>query len=334
MPKPFADVSSRTQVRRLRELARTALPHWGLDGASLRLLNHGYNTTFRVETDDGRRYALRVNMMPFKTPQLLLAEVSWLAALSTDTDLLVPTPLQTSDGAWSALVPSPDHGRSLPVVLFHWLQGRNLGARPTPTQLRAVGEAAAVLHDHAAHWQLPPGAELPLFDNVLTDLPNRLGAHPALSASDSEVLMAAYHRAQQLQDEAFAADRVIPLHADLHGGNLKWHRSRLSVFDFDDAGRGVPALDLAIAAYYLRDDARLEEALLTGYASRRPLPPFSAEQFEGMVAGRNLLLVDDLIDQGNADLRALVPRYVDASVNRLRHWLETGRYRRELPGTG
>lgn len=334
MRKPFADVTSRTQVRRLRELARTALPRWGLKGASLRLLNHGYNTTFRVDTSDSRRYALRVNMMPYKTQPLLLAEVSWLAALSAETELHVPTPQQTLDGAWSAMVPSADHGRRLPMVLFGWLDGRNLGSRPTPTQLRAVGEAAAVLHEHAARWQLPPGAELPLFDNVLTDLPNRLGDHPALSRSDSAVLMAAYHRAQQLQDEAFAADRIIPLHADLHGGNLKWHRGRLSVFDFDDAGRGVPALDLAIAAYYLRDDARLEEALLSGYASQRPLPPFTAEQFEGMVAGRNLLLVDDLIEQANADLQAMVPRYVAASVQRLRHWLDTGRYRRNVPEAG
>lgn len=331
MLKPFAEVTSRTQVSRLRELARTALPEWGLEGASLRLLNHGYNTTFRVDADDGRRFALRVNMMPFKTHPLLLAEVSWLAALSAETDLHVPTPQPTRDGAWSAQVHSADLGRELPVVLFGWLDGRNLGARPTPTQLRAVGEAAAVLHEHAATWTMPPDAELPLFDNVLTDLPNRLGDHPALSPRDSEVLMAAYHRAQELQDAAFTSDRIIPLHADLHGDNLKWHHGRLSVFDFDDAGLGVPALDLAISAYYLRDNAELEDALLSGYTARRPLPPSTAEQFEGMVAGRNLLLVDDLIEQANADLRAMTPRYVAASVQRLRHWLDTGRYRRNIP---
>lgn len=336
MAKPFAEVTSRTQVRRLRELARTALPEWGLEGAELRLLNHGYNTTFRVDTLDGRRFALRINMMAFKTQPLLLAEVSWLAALSAETDLHVPTPQPTRDGAWSAQVHSADLGRELPVVLFHWLEGRNLGSRPTPAQLRAVGEAAAMLHEHAATWTMPAGAELPLFDNVLTDLPNRLGDHPALSRCDSEVLMAAYHRAQQLQDEAFAADRIIPLHADLHGENLKWVSTgstsgALSVFDFDDAGLGVPALDLAIAAYYLRDDAELEDALLTGYAARRALPPFTAEQFEGMVAGRNLLLVNDIIDQPNAGLQAMTPAYVAASVRRLQHWLDSGRYRREPP---
>ena len=71
MVKPFAQVTTRTQVNRLRALARAALPTWGLPDAKLRLLNHGYNTIFAVHTADGRRYALRVNTQPHKTePQL------------------------------------------------------------------------------------------------------------------------------------------------------------------------------------------------------------------------------------------------------------------------
>ncbi|MEZ5201475.1 MAG: hypothetical protein R2742_09265 [Micropruina glycogenica] len=47
MPKPFADVSARTQVlRRLRELARTALPTWGRRDATLRLLFLGATPAF------------------------------------------------------------------------------------------------------------------------------------------------------------------------------------------------------------------------------------------------------------------------------------------------
>ncbi|MFT4296123.1 MAG: phosphotransferase [Micropruina sp.] len=332
MRKSFAEVTARTQVQRLRALAARALPVWGIGDARLRLLHHGYNSTFRVDTADGGRFALRVNTQPHKTDAQLAAEVAWLAALAADTGLRVPTPQRTLDGRWSARIPSADHDRELPVVLFSWLDGRNLGERPTQRQLRAVGEAMAVLHRHAEAWRLPAGAELPLFDDVLTDLPNRLGDHPALDAEAREVLSAAYRRAQRLQDEAFADTPVIPLHADLHGGNLKWHAGRLSVFDFDDAGLGVPALDLAIAVYYLRDDAAAEQALTQGYAAVRPLPPVRPEVFEAMVAGRNLLLVNDLIEQPNADLRSLVPGYVRTSVARLRAWLETGRFRREVPG--
>lgn len=330
--KPFAAVTARTQVQRLKRLARTALPAWGLGEAGLRLLNHGYNTTFRVDAADGRRYALRLNTQPHKTEEQLRAEVAWLAALSAETDLRVPTPVPTRAGELKSTVPSPDHGRDLPVVLFDWLAGPNLGDRPTPAQARAVGAAAAVLHTHARSWPIPAGAGLPLFADVLTDLPNRLGDHPLLSSAQSDLLTAAYARAQALQDAAFAADTPIVLHADLHGGNLKWHQGRLSVFDFDDAGRGVPALDLAIAAYYLRDDAALEGALWDGYATVAEPPPVTPEQFEAMVAGRNLLLLNDVIEQPNADLQAIAPVYVANSVLRLRSWLDVGRYVRDVPG--
>ncbi len=329
MRKPFIEVTARTQVSRLRALAARALPAWGLGEASLRLLNHGYNTTFRVDAADGRRFALRVNVIPTKTEAHLRAEVAWLAALSSETELRVPTPQRTREGEWAARISSPDHGRDLPLVLFSWLEGRNIGFRPRPRQARAVGEALALLHNHAASWQPPVAGALPLFDKVLTDLPNRFGDHPALDADASAVLTEALARSQELQDQAFAADGAIPLHADLHGGNLKWHDGRLSVFDFDDAGLGVPALDLAIAVYYLRDDVAAEDALREGYAGVRPLPAVSDEVFEGMVAGRNLLLVDDLLEQQNADLRAFIPKYTAGSVRRLRAWLDSGRYRRE-----
>lgn len=329
MVMPFAEVTARTQVNRLRRLARAALPAWGLPDASLTLLHHGYNTTFRVDLPDGSRFALRVNTQPHKTAAHLRAEVAWLAALSAQTGLRVPTPQPTAAGALSAVVPSPDHGRALPLVLFSWLPGRDLGDRWTLSQTRAVGAVMARLHEHATRWTMPADAELPLFDDVLTDLPNRLADHPALDAEARQVLSTAYERAQRLQHEAFAGVPMIPLHADLHGGNIKWHDNQLAVFDFDDAGLGAPALDLAISAYYLRDDEAAEQALLAGYASVRALPSVTPEQFEAMVAGRNLLLVNDLLEQPNADLRAMVPGYVTTSVTRLRHWLDTGKFRRE-----
>ncbi len=90
----------------------------------------------------------------------------------------------------------------------------------------------------------------------------------------------------------------------------------------DGLARGEgPVLQLLRAGIRLGEDG----------AGVRPLPEVSAEVFEGMVAGRNLLLVDDLLEQQNADLRAFIPEYTESSVRRLRAWLETGRYRRDVP---
>jgi len=124
------------------------------------------------------------------------------------------------------------------------------------------------------------------------------------------------------------------LHADLHGGNLKWHEGALSVFDLDDAGLGVPAVDLAISTFYLRSgDPEVEDALRAGYREVRDLPDVADEQFEALVAARQLLLANSLLSSSTASLRADAADYLDVTVHRLRGWLDTGRFERSpAPG--
>lgn len=331
----FQDLSARAQAMRLRHTALAALAHYPLEVARLRLLNHGFNTTFRVDTTDNRRFALRLNVNSRRTPQNLAAEAAWLAALAADTDLWVPAPQPTRGGALTTEVYNAHLGRALPAALFSWLPGGDLGDDATPAQLAAVGRATAILHQHGEHFQLPQGAELPTIDTVLMgdDVSYNLGGdHPLLSAADHEVIDAAFAQVQGHIDALFAGARRQPLHADLHVWNLKWYRGRLIVFDFDDSGIGVPAQDLAISAYYLRDDAALEAALLDGYAQVRPLPRFTHDQYEAMVASRNLVLLNDVVTTTNAEFLAMLPRYMPNSITKLRAYLRTGVYHHEVPG--
>jgi Ser/Thr protein kinase RdoA (MazF antagonist) len=329
----FAELGQRAQISRLRPVALAALAQYPFGVVSMRVLNHGFNTTFRVDTSDGRRFALRLNVNSRRTPQNLAAEAAWLAALAAETDLSVPMPQQTREGRLTTSIVSPDLERSLPAVLFSWLPGRDLGEQATTEQLQAVGRTTAVLHEHGARWRLPAGAALPPIDSVLMDVPYRLGDdHPLLSSTDHEVIDAAFEHVQRHIDELFAGARRQPLHADIHGWNLKWFRGRLSVFDFDDSGVGVPAQDLAISAYYLRDDSRREAALLEGYQAARSLPQFTTAQFEAMVASRNLVLLNDVITTTNAEFLEMLPRYVPNSITKLRAYLDSGVYRHDVPG--
>jgi Ser/Thr protein kinase RdoA (MazF antagonist) len=329
----FEDRSVRGQVAQLRPVALAALASYPIDVARVRLLNHGFNTTFRIDTTDGRRFALRLNVNSRRTAANLAAEAAWLTALAADTGLWVPTPQSAGDGRLTTEVFSPDLGRSLPVALFSWLPGRDLGDGATAAQLKEVGRATAALHEHGEQWQVPPGADLPAIDTVLMDVPYHLGDdHPLLSAADHEVIDAAFAQVQQHIDALFAGARRQPLHADLHVWNLKWYRGRLIVFDFDDSGIGVPAQDLAISAYYLRDDAALEAALLEGYQELRPLPRFTPAQYEAMVASRNLVLLNDVVTTTNAEFLAMLPRYVPNSITKLRAYLDTGVYRHAVSG--
>jgi Ser/Thr protein kinase RdoA (MazF antagonist) len=90
----------------------------------------------------------------------------------------------------------------------------------------------------------------------------------------------------------------------------------------------VPALDLAVATFYLRDERgrAAEAALHEGYAAVSPLPAVTDEQLEALVASRQLLLANSLLASSTADLRAEAAAYLLVTVRRLRHWLDTGRF--------
>lgn len=329
----FAGLPQRAQVGRLRPVAHAALTHYGLEVRSLRLLNHGFNTTFRVDTADGQRFALRLNVNSRRSPAQIGAEMAWLAALAQDTELRVPTPQRTASGDLLASAHSADLSRDLPAALFSWLSGRDLGEQATPTQLREVGRAAAALHAHARGWTLPPGTHLNLLDDPLMDSPDNLsGDHEGLTSDRREVIGEVLRRVRAVLAALYARSTPHALHADLHPWNLRWARGKLAVFDFDDSGIGLPVQDFAIAAYYLRPKRDLEDALFAGYAQTAPLPAFTSQEYETLIAGRGLVLLNDVLTNTTADIRAMLPRYLPNTVTKLRHFLETGTFRHDVPG--
>jgi Ser/Thr protein kinase RdoA (MazF antagonist) len=313
------------QVEVLRRVALDAAHAFGLGVRDLVLVLHAYNTTFRVDTDDGRRLALRVNTNSKSSPSNIAAQQGWLHAIAADTDVLVPDPVATPDGGWQVAVDCPQWGGPLHATVASWLEGDDVG-ECDEEQAHALGRTMATLHDHAEGFVLPPGGTLPLFDEPLFHDRNLLG-DAVLPPDHAQVLAASFAACERAFQEVYAGRPTMVLHADLHGGNLKWHRGRLAVFDVDDAGFGVPALDLAISTFYLRGaDPATERALRAGYGQLRALPDVTEEQFEALVAARQLLLANSLLDSSTASLRAEASAYLDVTVERLRGWLRTGRF--------
>lgn len=328
----YLALTTRAQAARMRRVALAGLADYDLEVARMRLVWHDFNTTFRVDASDGRRFALRVNVNSHKAPANLDAELAWLRALADDTDVPVPAPLPTRSGALRTAARCDILGRDLPVVLMSWLPGRDLDDG-NPESVRALGRTMATMHDHAAGWRPPSGTWFPSLGPVLVDQPNRLADdHPHLDPSGRAVLQEAHAVAQAAHDRVIADGPVHALHADLHGGNVKWFRKRIAVFDFDDAVIGAPVQDLAISAYYLRDDDALEAALFRGYAEHRPVPRIDPPTFEAIVAGRNLILVNDVLAGLGAADRDFAPAYIRNTVRKLRSFLDTGVYRHRVEG--
>ncbi len=321
----YEDLDEESQVAALRRVAVAAAGAFGLAVHRLEPVLHGFNTTFRLDTDDGRTLALRVNTNSVSTPPHVAAQQAWVHAIARDTDVAVPDAVTGPDGRAVVAVPCPELRRDLLCVVNTWLDGPDVG-ECDPEQAHALGRAMATLHAHARTFVLPEGCGFPVFDEPLFGDRNLLEGSPLLERAGRRVVDEAFDLARRafavLADQADA----VPLHADLHGGNLKWHDGRLAVFDFDDAGVGAPVLDLAIATFYVRGaDPAVERGLRAGYAHVAPLPA-GTEQLEALLVARQLLLANSLLTTTTAQWRSRAVEYLATTVARLEHLTATGRF--------
>jgi Ser/Thr protein kinase RdoA (MazF antagonist) len=318
----------------MTELATTALARYAVDVTSVRIVQHEFNTTCRVEGSlDGvaGRWALRLNAQGLRSPAETAAEVAWLDALRHETDIQVAAVVRSTAGEAMVSVPSEPLARDVVTVLFEWLPGRLVAEEPHPAVVRRLGRLTALLHAHAEHWQSPAARALGRIDDARMGLDDHLAHLPMLDAGQRSIVREVAERA----DETFSALRSRHgghvIHGDLHPGNLMTAAGTLSVLDFDDCGISHPLHDLSITAYYLRP-AELEGALRAGYEEVRPWPDHDDHEFEHLVAARNLAILNDTVTVNAAWVHDFLPRYIRNTITKLRSYLDTGVFRHDVDG--
>jgi Ser/Thr protein kinase RdoA (MazF antagonist) len=324
-------LSERAQRAYMRNVALDALSHYKLDDARVTLINAGFNYSYRIDTAAGEKYALRVNVNSRRSLGNLRAEVSWVEELGTSTSLWVARPQMNRDNEVITFA-GLDGDNSFATVLYSWLPGSDLNKAPSPERWYAVGAAMAKLHNHSRDWTLPSAASVPRLDSVTWGAEDRLhGGLVSAPADDLAMLRDTWDQCASVLQRLWGNETGQLIHADLHGWNMKWYRGRLSIFDFDDCGWGLPLQDLTVTSYYIRDTMEFEEALLEGYRSVAALPIFSQDDYEWLVAHRNLMLLNDVVSSVTKEIQQIVPRYTEATVKKIRLFLETGVYRHTLP---
>lgn len=322
-PTPYASLTEEQQVAHLREVAEQGAREFGIEPTAIELVLHGFNTTFKVTGRDGVPVAMRVNTNSLSTPAHVVAQSAWMADLARDTDLRLPVPRLTMDGSPFAAIDDRL------VTVASWLEGENVGVCE-PVHAHLLGRLMATMHDHAQHWQLPSDGHLDVFSDPFFGDEDRLST-ACDDRPDVDVLRRAVRRCSEALTSDASTGSAHIVHADLHGGNLKWTAGpgevgTLSVFDFDDCGIATEALDLAIATFYLRrSDPEVETALRQGYAEIRALPEL--EDLEALVAGRQLLLANDLLRSSTPEFQRMAIGYLDTTLERLTRWEESGHFR-------
>lgn len=284
----------------IREVAGAALERYGLRGsrqAPLRL--GGFKQVIRVSTPRRGEFVLSLYGLPpaqngatasdpraatstsLRSPVVLRSQMAWLSTLARDTDLLVPEPVPTVDGALVARVGEEGTPRVRHSTLVRWVPGGSGRGEPSEADLRAAGSFAAGMHARAERYVAPEGAMFPRWD---WDWPFGRSAPvwvegPAFYSEDEmRVLREASRRVRGCLGElGYGGEAFGLVHRDLTLANLVFSGDVAGAVDFDLCGSAHYLLDLAVlrrSLGLLPADRRetLWAALLDAYERERPLP--------------------------------------------------------------
>jgi Ser/Thr protein kinase RdoA (MazF antagonist) len=173
---PFYRLPPSEQIAALTELARAALPAWGLQAdSSLELLAERENAVFTV-TSGGERFVLRVHRAGYHSDAQILSQVAWARALQRDDVVHTADVIDTSRGESFAVASHPDVPEERQVSLLRWVPGTRLSelGGGAEQEFELIGGLMAKLHLHAAGWEPPVG-----FDVLCWDADGLVGTTPS-----------------------------------------------------------------------------------------------------------------------------------------------------------
>ncbi len=280
-------VADENNLSVFEEVARKATAVWGLRPKSLSLIKHRENAVYKLLTEDGRIFALRVHREGYHSDEALKSEFVWMRALG-EAGINVPEFLPYNGKEIFASVSHEQLGSPRQVDLLHWIDGDQLGSveeglGENTEQIShiysVIGETMAHLHAHSSKWSPPPH-----FVRHSWDLAGLLGETPFWGRFwDLECLSPEQrNRIISARDSAVAELSLVSkspsqfgmIHADLVPENILFEDGQIRIIDFDDAGFGWYLFDIATALYFIQDDPNFDyarSALIEAYQEVRPL---------------------------------------------------------------
>ncbi len=302
--KPYDNLTRLGKIRRLRQVALTALEQYDLQVQWVKFFIIHTNIMFQVRSKSGDRFLLRIYTDEDTTFRENQAEMFWLAALKREPDITVVEPVARRDGGFITIVTIPNVPSGRRCALFSWIPGRPLVEHLSPNNYYKLGQAMARLHIQAATLNpLPTHIQPKKWDKVFyypnepvvynTPQYSHLFPTERISLLDKVIAQANEVFADLYADE----EGQILIHSDLHYWNVHYHRGLLYLLDFEDISLGYPVQDIAVTLYYGRHTRRdqyneLKAAFKQGYSSIRNWPAANERTIATLMAARSVMFIN------------------------------------------
>lgn len=324
----LAHLSYRSQLRILRKLAVATLKRYSLGKTKLTFINHGENTTFRVDTARKGSFLLRIHRHGYHTKEALMEELAFLRHLGR-SGLSVPVPVSTRSGRSLVHI----SGEAIPegryCDLLRWVDGRFIDESVSEKHMFALGEYMGRLRKHALsrkviHRRYWSAEGLVGPQGKFGSLDHLPGITPALQRKLTQGRRLVFRKL--LEFERRFPERQGLIHADMHFGNhLALKGGGISAIDFDDCGFGFHAYELVPPLTHLEHMAtgrrfeRLKAFLIEGYASAASWDEHDQKILPYLFMARKLLMIGWMNSRSDIPrFRRMVPKSAARVAERLR----------------
>lgn len=316
----------------LDAFANDIIGTYDLSGARLLPISETENKVYRVETEHGDRYVLRIHRPEAKSLIEIQSEMEWLSALRRDTDIVAPEPVATTNGEWVATAQRLEEARPRHCVLFRWVEGELVGENPDAGKFSRMGGLMAKLHRHARRFRPsegfyrgdPNGYQ---FDDDAIS-PTLLREDTYLRPGDLDHMREALALIRDhMRELGRSADVFGLIHGDLHLFNCLYFEGDVRPIDFDDCGWGHFLYDMAVSLLMIQDredcDA-LTRSFLEGYRRVEPFDPDLERYLETFNVARRFIDLPWLLENMHNPLLADWARtYIPSSLEALRKFVES-----------
>ena len=277
--------ASKEQLKPLEVLAQTAITKFGLPkDSSIKLINYSENITYKVEnSDSGEIFALRVHRPDYHTLEAIESELTWMLALSNETDVLTSIPIIGADGTMVQTGSAEGLKTDRYCVMFHWIDGQFPNEDNLSSAFILLGAVTARMHAHSRSWNLPKK-----FTRHSWDLESIFGNNPiwghwqnAIGLSkDGYAILSRLETTLKNKLNLFenTGDRTGLVHADLRLDNILMNNNGPNVIDFDDCGFSWYLYDFATAVTLIEDRKDMNELITSWVEGYRTVQPLSIEE--------------------------------------------------------
>ncbi|MDQ6421648.1 phosphotransferase [Paenibacillus sp. LHD-117] len=265
------EINRRQTLKQAKQAALNALQEYEADWSSIHFIQVSEHVTFRVETDEGVQFLLRIH--PASKPrEETISELQWLSAMKSK-GLILPEAVPNREGAFVTDA-TTSTGQRFYSTLLRWIEGERLekGAL-TEEAIRKMGAMMANLHEASTDFSPSASFARPSWDSQSFKRDwEHLKLHHSHFISDEALelySMAAAKVADRLATFTRHERNYGMIHADLHIGNVVFQDDEPFPIDFGRCGFGYHLYDIAQSIMGLYPQQRVH--FIKGYERIRQL---------------------------------------------------------------